>query len=57
MRYAGGSVLTYAVLSDGSEAVATSEARMADAPEPGAKVYLHWNPAQAAVIGRASYGA
>ena len=56
-RYAGGSVLTYAVLSDGSEAVATSEARMADAPEPGAKVYLHWNPAQAAVIGGASYGA
>ena len=56
-RYAGGSVLTYAVFSDGSEAVATSEARMADAPEPGAKVYLHWNPAQAAVIGGASYGA
>ena len=56
-RYAGGSVLTYAVLADGSEAVATSEARMADAPEPGARVYLHWNPAQAAVIGGASYGA
>ena len=57
VRYAGGSVLTYAELGDGSEAVATSEARMADAPQPGARVYLHWNPAQAAVIGGASYDA
>lgn len=56
-RYAGGSVLTYVRLGDGSEAVATSEARMADAPLPGAQVYLHWNPEQAAVIGGASYGA
>ena len=47
----------YVRLSDGSEAVATSEARMADAPQPGARVFLHWNPAQAAVIGGASHGA
>ena len=57
VRYAGGSVLMYVRLSDGSEAVATSEARMADAPQPGARVFLHWNPAQAAVIGGASHGA
>lgn len=56
-RYAGGSVLTYVTLKDGSEAVATSEARMADAPEAGERVYLHWNPEQASVIGGASYGA
>ncbi len=56
-RYAGGSVLTYVTLADGSEAVATSEARMADAPAAGETVYLHWNPEQAAVIGGASYGA
>ena len=57
VRYAGGSVLTYVHLSDGTEAVATGEARMADAPQPGTRVYLHWNPAQAAVIGGASHGA
>lgn len=56
-RYAGGSVLTYVTLADGTESVATSEARMADAPQAGDKVFLHWNPAQAAVIGGASYGA
>lgn len=56
-RYAGGSVLTYVRLADGSEAVATSEARMADAMQPGETAYLFWNPAQAAVIGGASYGA
>lgn len=57
VRYAGGSVLTYVTLKDGSEAVATSEASMADAPEAGERVYLHWNPEQASVIGGASYGA
>ena len=56
-RYAGGSVETYAQMAGGSEAVATSEARMADAARAGDTVYLHWNPAQAAVIGGASYGA
>ena len=56
-RYAGGSVETYALMAGGSEAVATSEARMADAARAGDTVYLHWNPAQAAVIGGASYGA
>lgn len=57
VRYAGGSVLTYVCLADGSEAVATGEERMADAANPGEKVYLHWTPAQAAFIGGASYGA
>lgn len=56
-RYAGGSVMTYVTLADGTEVVATSEERMKDAPRPGERVYLHWNPAQAAVIGGASYGA
>ena len=56
-RYAGGSVLTYAALRDGTEVVASGTERMADAPQPGGTVYLHWNPAQAAVIGGASYGA
>ena len=55
VRYAGGSVLTYAQMAGGIEAVATSDARMADAPAPGTRVYLHWNPAQAAVIGGASH--
>ena len=56
-RYVGGSVLTYAVIKDGTEVVCTGAQRMADAPEAGSRVYLHWNPAQAAVIGGASYGA
>ena len=56
-RYAGGSVLTYAVLPDGEEAVATSEGRLSDALTPGSTAYLYWNPAQAAVIGGASHGA
>ena len=56
-RYAGGSVLTYVVLADGTEVVASGEERMADAPQPGTRVYLHWDAAQAAVIGGASYGA
>ena len=56
-RYAGGSVLTYAVLADGTEVVASGEERMADAPQPGARVWLHWDAAQAAVIGGASHGA
>ena len=56
-RYAGGSVLTYLTLADGSEAVATSEGRLADALEAGANAYLYWDPAQAAVIGGSSYGA
>ncbi len=51
VRYAGGSVLLYAVMRDGTEAVATSEARMSEAPQPGERVCLHWNPSQAAVIG------
>ena len=55
VRYAGGSVLTYAQMAGGSEAVATSDARMADAPAPGTRVFLHWNPAQASVIGGASH--
>ena len=52
-----GSVLTYAVLPDGEEAVATSEGRLSDALTPGSTAYLYWNPAQAAVIGGASHGA
>ena len=56
-RYVGGSVLTHALMKDGTEVVCTGIERMADAPEAGAKVYLHWDPAQAAVIGGASYGA
>ena len=55
-RYAGGSVLTYVALADGTEVVASGTERMADAPAPGTTVYLHWNPAQAAVIGGASHG-
>ena len=56
-RYAGGSVLTYVTMAGGAEAVATGEERMAEAAQPGDTVYLHWNPAQAAVIGGASHGA
>ena len=56
-RYAGGSVLTYAILPDGEEAVATSEGRLSDALTPDSTAYLYWNPAQAAVIGGTSHGA
>ena len=56
-RYAGGSVLTYVTMAGGAEAVATGEERMAEAAQPGDTVYLHWNPAQAAVIGGATHGA
>ena len=56
-RYAGGSVETFCLMAGGTEAVATGEERMADAAKPGDTVYLYWNPAQAAVIGGASYGA
>ncbi|MGN0772311.1 MAG: ABC transporter ATP-binding protein [Candidatus Ventricola sp.] len=56
-RYAGGSVLTYAALADGTEVVAEGVERMCDAPQAGDTVFMHWNPAQAAVIGGASYGA
>ena len=56
-RYAGGSVETFCLMAGGSEAVATGEERMADAANAGDTVYLYWNPAQAAVIGGASYGA
>ena len=56
-RYAGGSVLTYVTLRDGTEVVAEGIERMSDAPNAGDTVYMHWNPAQAAVIGGASHGA
>ena len=56
-RYAGGSVLVYVSLKDGTEVVAEGVERMCDAPQPGDTVYMHWNPAQAAVIGGASHGA
>ena len=56
-RYAGGSVETFCLMAGGREAVATGEERMAQAAQPGDTVYLCWNPAQAAVIGGASYGA
>ena len=56
-RYVGGSVMVYAVMKDGTEVVCTGVERMTDAPEVGSAVCLHWNPAQAAVIGGASYGA
>ena len=56
-RYAGGNVLTYLPMADGSEAVATSDGKLADALKPGSTAYLYWNPAQAAVIGGSSYGA
>ena len=57
VRYGGSNILTYAVLSDGTEVAAEGLERMSDAPEAGATVYMHWNPAQAAVIGGASHGA
>ncbi|MBQ2834312.1 MAG: ABC transporter ATP-binding protein [Clostridia bacterium] len=56
-RYAGGSVMVYVNLADGTEVAAECGFRMADAPKAGDTVYMHWNPAQAAVIGGASYGA
>ncbi|MBE5798834.1 MAG: ABC transporter ATP-binding protein [Clostridiales bacterium] len=56
-RYAGGTVLTYVNLKDGTEVVAEGDHRLCDAPQPGDTVYMHWNPAQAAVIGGASHGA
>lgn len=56
-RYAGGSVLTYVTLKNGTEAVATSEGRLSDALKPGSTAFLYWNPAQAAVIGGTSHGA
>ena len=56
-RYAGGSVETFCLMAGSSEAVATGEERMAEAAKPGETVYLYFNPAQAAVIGGASYGA
>jgi hypothetical protein len=56
-RYAGGTVETFCLMAGGREAVATGEERMADAAKPGETVYLSFNPAQAAVIGGASYGA
>ena len=57
VRYAGASVLTYAVLKNGTEVVAEGSHRLCDAAQPGDTVYMHWNPAQAAVIGGASHGA
>jgi len=57
VRYAGASVLTYVNLKDGTEVVAEGAHRLCDAAQPGETVYLHWNPAQAAVIGGASHGA
>ena len=57
VRYGGSNILTYAVLGDGTEVAAEGLERMSDAPEAGDTVYMHWNPAQAAVIGGASYGA
>ena len=40
-----------------AEAVASGEGSMAAAPQPGARVYLHWDAARAAVIGGVSHGA
>ena len=40
-----------------TEVAAEGLERMSDAPEAGETVYMHWNPAQAAVIGGASHGA
>ena len=57
VRYGGSNILTYAVLRDGTEVAAEGLERMSDAPQAGQTVYMHWNPAQAAVIGGASYGA
>ena len=57
IKAAGGSVLTYVTLKNGTEAVATSEGRLSDALKPGSTAYLYWNPAQAAVIGGTSHGA
>ena len=57
VRYAGGSVEIYAALQNGFEAVATSDAHLAQAPEAGERVYLHWAIPQAAVIGGASHDA
>ncbi len=56
-RYAGGSVLVYASMKDGTEVVCEGVERMSDAPQAGKTVYLHWKPEQASVIGGASYGA
>ena len=57
VRYAGASVLTYVTLRSGMEVVSEGSHRLSDAAQPGETVYLHWNPAQAAVIGGASHGA
>ena len=57
VRYAGGSVEIFAAMKDGSEAVATSDQPLADAPKAGETVYLNWAIGQAAVIGGASHDA
>ena len=56
-RYAGGTVLTYVTLKNGTEIVAEGDHHLSEAAQPGDTVYMHWNPAQAAVIGGASHGA
>ena len=57
VRYAGGSVEIFAAMKDGTEAVATSDLPLCDAPKAGETVYLNWAIGQAAVIGGASYDA
>ncbi len=57
VRYAGGSVEIFAAMKDGTEAVATSDLPLSQAPEAGETVYLHWAIGQAAVIGGASHDA
>ncbi len=57
VRYAGGSVEIFAAMKDGTEAVATSDQPLHDAPNAGETVYLNWAIGQAAVIGGASHDA
>lgn len=51
-RYAGGSVLTYVTLKNGTEAVATSEGRLSDALKPG----QHGLPVLESGAGRRHWG-
>lgn len=50
-RYTGGALITHVRLSDGREAAASGDGRMADAPAPGTKLYLYWPANAACVVG------
>lgn len=50
-RYTGGALITHVRLSDGREAAASGDGRMADAPQAGTKLYLYWPASAACVVG------